>query len=406
MCQNAVKKACKKGHIPKQDCEVAQHADFKHAVTRHVLHLIDHGAECSLGGSMKFSNNRCHCKNEWTAANGEVMKWPNNCGDPGGAKGFDYCETFAEEGCVGTGESMAWDRCDRPQKPRYHLGEFAQTAIGKITPVDHYLCVCVDKNANNEMCVAAVKAGCEVGHIPAAACAASFHNDNHAAVSDAVVQLIAKGARCHNIDMALESPSHVPANYITSGCGHGVQSGNGCSCDAGFAGSRCDLCANGYVGYPSCVLKRDCSPVCKYGDCDFTTGTCSCPHNRAGEVCDECASGFIGENCEPAGLLSPASKTGKFFIFVIIVGGLSYLCCCTKPGGECVRRLPFQRATIPGGSYSPLNTDMGNDSEFFDNMHESSDHGMLEVEGQDLAGTDFTPEASSIPPIHRTGLAI
>ena len=45
-------------------------------VTRHVLHLIDHGAKCAGHGGMRFTNHRCHCKQEWKDKAGKTHKFP------------------------------------------------------------------------------------------------------------------------------------------------------------------------------------------------------------------------------------------------------------------------------------------------------------------------------------------
>ena len=58
------------------------------------------------------------------------------------------------------------------------------------------MCVCLETNSIDEVCVAAVKAACSVGHLPSAACAASFEAGNHDAVSDSVVEILKNGQKC------------------------------------------------------------------------------------------------------------------------------------------------------------------------------------------------------------------
>lgn len=426
ICYEAVKKACKLKHIPAADCELAEKANYRHAVTRHVLHLIDHGAECGLADSMTFTNRGCHCKNKWTAMNGETLELPNNCNDPGGEKGFDWCETFPEEGCVGVGDSMSWDRCDAPRKPRYHPGQFVSTAAGRVSPVDHYLCVCVDKGSNDEVCVAAVKAACHVGHIEADACAKSFEHEDHTDISDHVLSLIMQGARCNNVELSsISSMQQVPRNNVAGGCGHGTLTGTStCECQLGYAGSRCNYCALGYVGYPLCKPKLDCSPACRYGSCDFETGTCRCPANRAGTTCGECASGYSGAQCTPAGLFG-SGPLATLFMFAACVGA-TYLCCCTPLGAQLVSTMPG--STSSGGKYSRLNNfdededivnfdddddddnfthgDLGDDSDFFSKLNKQQSgemDNMLDIKpstsshknANEVAGLDISNESSS-----------
>src|SRR5687768_14351785 len=61
------------------DCEVARKSNYMGGVTAHVLNLIDHGAKCEAHASMSFTNNGCHCKQQWRAPSGKMMKFPDNC---------------------------------------------------------------------------------------------------------------------------------------------------------------------------------------------------------------------------------------------------------------------------------------------------------------------------------------
>lgn len=119
-CKDAVNRGCKLGHIPKKDCEVTWTGDFSKKVTKHVLHLVDHGVACSAHGAMHFTNNGCHCMQTWTSDDGVLMQFPNNCGDPRSAKGYGWCKTYESEGCKGAGNG--WDRCDGKPMCSYCTG--------------------------------------------------------------------------------------------------------------------------------------------------------------------------------------------------------------------------------------------------------------------------------------------
>ncbi|XP_069476798.1 laminin subunit alpha-1 isoform X2 [Ambystoma mexicanum] len=74
-------------------------------------------------------------------------------------------------------------------------------------------------------------------------------------------------------------------------------------CPAGYAGSRCERCANGHYGNPSmpsgtCV-PCDCNgnvDTLEPGHCDAVTGEClKCIQNTAGRQCERCADGYYGD---------------------------------------------------------------------------------------------------------------
>ena len=74
-----------------------------------------------------------------------------------------------------------------------------------------------------------------------------------------------------------------------------------CSCLSGFAGTRCQVCSEGYGGYPNCVLScttsrcsyRSSEVIGTYPDC-----TCICVTRFAGSTCEKCAEGFDGAKCD------------------------------------------------------------------------------------------------------------
>ncbi|KAL8182298.1 UNVERIFIED_CONTAM: hypothetical protein K2H54_051876 [Gekko kuhli] len=74
-------------------------------------------------------------------------------------------------------------------------------------------------------------------------------------------------------------------------------------CPAGYAGTKCERCANGYFGNPlmpgqSC-LPCDCNgnvDSMEDGYCNSLTGEClKCTGNTAGHHCEKCADGFFGD---------------------------------------------------------------------------------------------------------------
>lgn len=96
-------------------------------------------------------------------------------------------------------------------------------------------------------------------------------------------------------------------------------------CPAGYAGPRCEVCADGHFGDPTgqfgpekpceeCQCNGNVDPNA-VGNCNRTTGEClKCIYNTAGEHCDKCLSGYFGDaldqdrkgdcqlcQCHPAG---------------------------------------------------------------------------------------------------------
>ncbi|XP_058535288.1 laminin subunit alpha-5 [Ochotona princeps] len=75
-----------------------------------------------------------------------------------------------------------------------------------------------------------------------------------------------------------------------------------CRCRPNVAGRRCDTCAPGFHGYPSC-RPCDCHMAgTTPGVCDPVTGQCSCKENVEGSRCDQCRLGtFSLEADNPKG---------------------------------------------------------------------------------------------------------
>ncbi|XP_060907751.1 laminin subunit alpha-2 isoform X3 [Labrus mixtus] len=92
---------------------------------------------------------------------------------------------------------------------------------------------------------------------------------------------------------------------------HGQPAGS-CRCKEGFGGLRCDRCAVGYMGFPSCQ-RCNCS-VEGSTNADPCITPCVCKENVEGENCDRCKLGFYnlqGENrrgCEKCSCMGVASQ--------------------------------------------------------------------------------------------------
>ncbi|KAH9257334.1 hypothetical protein BASA81_004491 [Batrachochytrium salamandrivorans] len=267
-CIKAVARACKGNKIPKEDCE-ASSKDYTGGTTKHVLRLIDHGADCPAHRSMTFTNHGCHCMQSWTQGK-QLLTFPDNCADPNGERGFAWCKTYPNEHCAGVQGSVEWDRCDAPKYPTYQNEASSKE--------DHYLCVCLADTSTDEVCVAAVKAACQVGHLPSEQCKESFETLNHAKVSDSILQLLENGKKC-DVQTMQKLLSKVQRASSSSSTG----------------------CEEGFFGFPNCRRKVPCAEKCKGrgNTCDLDTGTCVCLPNFVGKFCSRCADGTSGRHCLP-----------------------------------------------------------------------------------------------------------
>ena len=63
-----------------------------------------------------------------------------------------------------------------------------------------------------------------------------------------------------------------------------------CICREGYAGPRCDQCAKGYQGYPTCTPCQCSLSGTLNGACD---GDCVCKRNVEGSRCDKCRDGYF-----------------------------------------------------------------------------------------------------------------
>ncbi|XP_029318613.1 laminin subunit alpha-2 isoform X4 [Cottoperca gobio] len=95
-----------------------------------------------------------------------------------------------------------------------------------------------------------------------------------------------------------------------------IQPAGSCRCKEGFGGLRCDRCAVGYMGYPSCQ-RCNCSVEGSSND-DPCVTPCVCKENVEGENCDRCKLGFFNlqgddrrgcEKCSCMGVSSQCSAS-------------------------------------------------------------------------------------------------
>jgi hypothetical protein len=381
LCGTAIKRACAQKRIPKEDCEVAAGKHYMGGVTKHALKLIDHGAHCPAHRSMTFTNHGCHCLQSWSEA-GKTYTFPNNCVDAGGKHGWAWCKTFSSEHCAGVEGSIEWDRCDNPKyaSKRDEAEVDGQGAVsdGSLGEEDHYLCICLSQTSTDEVCVAAVKAACSVGHLPTEACRASFDNKDHSMVSDMVVKLLQGGAKCQEtLGDTLNTYTPKPGEKE---------------------------CPKGFFGFPNCRRKVECAGRCGHGQqCDYSDGTCECLPNFTGPRCSQCAEGFSGRHCTPEGQNVGGGWTlGQGLVYLFLFAGLIYagFTIFKRYGGE----------TTLGTTYQRLSTANDNRSTAKDDIEEGiameSDLGG-DVESGSKGESGSQPAAEAEKPKHlHTGLAV
>ncbi|XP_062980764.1 laminin subunit alpha-2 isoform X3 [Elgaria multicarinata webbii] len=108
-------------------------------------------------------------------------------------------------------------------------------------------------------------------------------------------------------------PLSVPSNNFSPTCHLDQSRGVICDeCPAGYTGSRCERCAEGYFGQPlrpggSCQPCQ-CNDNLDFsvpGSCDSLSGACLiCKPGTTGQYCEKCADGYFGDaldarNCQP-----------------------------------------------------------------------------------------------------------
>ena len=143
------------------------------------------------------------------------------------------------------------------------------------------------------------------------------------------------------------------SNAQVSCNGHGGVTGGStgscvCLCSAGFAGSRCDRCEPGYIGYPSCQVAT-CSNVtlsCN-GRASAVSGipplcTCTCLATFDGPSCDRCADGYSGypscsDACSNPGVSCNSKATGVSPAMPPLNATQRCVCACRRgfTGSQC-----------------------------------------------------------------------
>ena len=128
-------------------------------------------------------------------------------------------------------------------------------------------------------------------------------------------------------------------------CGkYGSAQGQVCLCNPGYGGALCGSCAQGYEGFPTCVL----SPCgCMVGTCNAATSKCDCPSNYAGDKCEMCASGFAAPRCFPMStiqghVMAAVKGTGRHHtllkvftcVALLILGSIAFRKCRGGDGGR------------------------------------------------------------------------
>jgi len=137
-----------------------------------------------------------------------------------------------------------------------------------------------------------------------------------------------------------------------------------CTCNLGYAGAHCEMCATGYEDYANgCKRTSGCS--CVRGTCK--DNVCQCPDHWTGLTCDECASGWGGSDCaDPVN--GQSTGTDPFHKFESTLKGLTVfgIIVATVAVLSTIAILVYKRLR-PGTGYTKLNTSEMRD---FDNQDE------------------------------------
>ncbi len=136
-----------------------------------------------------------------------------------------------------------------------------------------------------------------------------------------------------------------------------LASGSVCTCDVGWAGSTCDTCYAGYHddGAGGCMLDQQCAAgSCSgHGACDDTTGSvaCTCDAGYSGTFCDLCASGFHRAagtgSCDADQVCSSATCSGHGTC-TVASGETTCACDTGFAGADCSVCAPGFHSTSAG----------------------------------------------------------
>jgi hypothetical protein len=139
---------------------------------------------------------------------------------------------------------------------------------------------------------------------PSCRCAEGYTGGSCAECASGFVRDPADASRCiANLCNAATCSLHGACSMASEGETH-------CACNAGYAGTSCSDCADGYVVDPlntsACVANSCTESTCSsHGLCSMTgTGArCTCDPGYAGTACDGCAEGYVADPTAPGGCI-------------------------------------------------------------------------------------------------------
>lgn len=129
--------------------------------------------------------------------------------------------------------------------------------------------------------------------------------------------------------------------FLTPGSDAGVGGNGSMTCDPGYAGAQCSLCASGYHRFGGgCVADETChaQSCAQHGTCSADNGSvfCSCENGYAGSNCGRCAPGYHAEGnacvADPTCQLNSCSQNA---ICSVSSGQITCTCAVGYAGANC-----------------------------------------------------------------------
>ncbi|TNF25149.1 MAG: hypothetical protein EP329_23675 [Deltaproteobacteria bacterium] len=118
-----------------------------------------------------------------------------------------------------------------------------------------------------------------------------------------------------------------------------------CACSPGYAGAACDVCADGYhvIADGRCVVDASCAeadPCGPHGTCSDEGGVfaCACAEGWTGERCDACAEGYHADAGDCVADEVCAGDTCSGFGHCAVMDGLTRCTCASGHGGLACER--------------------------------------------------------------------